>query len=256
MIVYRIKYDKIISELYIPNIPNGHSVIILSGLPSVLYKNNLTTQLVKDGFTVYHPFYSGTFDSEGAFFPENCEKNIATFVEMAKQNSHTELYNNIQLDTSSKKIHLIGSSFGSSIACAASTNTDISSILLLSPVLSYNTKDTSVTFRKQLTALLGLLSLGFKHTYRISDFSIWERYFTTAKPYLKLNHAQTMPILILHGADDATVKPSQTVKLLKRVGNNSNILFYQLNQTGHSISDYSKPETVEIIENFFNNKLS
>src|SRR3989339_840375 len=119
MIGYRIRFKNIISELYVPQKQNGKVIIFFPGLPSFLGKNDMTKELVGAGYTVFQPYYSGSFDSFGDFNPQNCIKDIDVFIKMASQKKHKELYFNKELTIGVKEIILFGISYGSSVAIFA-----------------------------------------------------------------------------------------------------------------------------------------
>lgn len=261
MISYRIKHGKIISELYISEKPNGKTIVFLPGLPGILGKNETTKYLISKGFTVFQPYYSGSFDSGGIFSPTQCIKDVRDFITMAKKASHKELYFGKTLTVLTKDLVLFGTSFGSSIACLASDNKDISKMVLFAPVLTYDKKrinscgDDGSSFSSRMVSLLGLLKNGYKYTYRIKDFSAWRNFLlgkdSASDPILYLKDHFRGKALILQGEYDSTLSTNVTAKLLEQFAPDS-YNFVIVKDAGHSLSDFKGEDTANIIYKFLN----
>lgn len=251
---YRIKHRHIVSELYVPTVHNGNTVIFLAGLPSFLGKNTITKKLVDKGCVVFQPYYSGSFDSAGSFQPSSCVRDIPRFIDMATKKTHRELYYNQQLKINTKKIILMGTSYGSSIAALSWANKKVSRVILLSPVLTYNQDfissiDPSFNFSDQMKALLNLIRKGYPFTYRIKKMSEWNAFlFGKLKqqdPFSILQNKTKKSILIVHGQLDTSIPSTFTKRLITRL--DSPHLTSINPKVGHSISSYDNPTIDKIV---------
>lgn len=137
MIVYRVGFQNYVSELMIPQNANGTVIVFLPGLPNPLAKNPVSELLFNAGYTVFQPFFSGSFDSGGAYQPSQCVQDVAVFAKMARQGVFQELFFSKQITYPVKRCLLLAPSFGGSIA-ALSNKDGYDGIVLLAPVLTYN----------------------------------------------------------------------------------------------------------------------
>jgi esterase/lipase len=261
MIAYRIKYKNIISELFLPSNPSGIVLIILPGLPSYLGKHELAKKLVKKGITIFQPFYSGSFDSDGDFNPINAIKDVDTIVQMVKKETHKELYFGKTLKYKVDTICLAGISFGSSIV-ALSSNKTIDNMILISPVLSYDQKfinevyNTKFNFSSQTNGLINLITKGYSHTYRIGDLDLFKNCLLGKvagfNPVVNLTKVNKK-MLILHGENDNSIPCELTQILLDKFKiNNEMVRVVIIPKAEHSISSFCDQNTVDILYNFLN----
>lgn len=254
MIIYRIKFKNIISELMIPETPNGTAIVFLPGLPSKPGANKVTEHLFNNGYTIFQPFYSGSFDSSGDFTPTNCIKDVKTFLTMAKQKQFREFYYDKLIKTETKQIVLIGTSFGTSIAIAANPK-NIYKMILLSPILVYdqdiiNKLDIKFDFLSQMIGLLSLLKNTFPFSYRIRNFNVWTKFLfkdsVKGSAYHNLNKI-SVPTLLVHGNKDKSLPYQLTETVLAQTKNTHLKLESPL--VGHSLSTYDT-KTLDKISKF------
>ncbi len=255
MITYRTKYKGLIAEMLIPEIKNGTTVIILPGLPMSLGKNPIYNSLVNSGFLVILPQYSGSYDSSGFFEFKKCVKDVKKIIELAKKDSINELYFNKNISIKNKKISMIATSFGGSVAvCANKYLSEIDSLVLLSPVIEYNQKKISnlkkdFDFKSQMNGLFNLIRSGYKFTYRIKKYNIFKKDMFgigLCKP-IDFFKKISIPTLVIHGQKDTSVPFDITQKIQNSFKNDLINWFYPEN-VGHSMSSYNDEIINEIIK--------
>lgn len=262
MLAYRIKFKGIVSEAYIPEKHNGITIIFLPGLPSYLSKNDLTFAVANSRCAVFHPHYSGSFDSAGNFSPEQCLKDVKTFIQMARQGELQELYFDKKFKLNTKTIVLLGTSFGSSIAALSCREPQVGRIVLLSPVVTYDQKliekyVSGFDFNNQMSGLIKLIQKTFPYSYRIRDWGKLKDFLFAKNPerdpivFLGKNLAK--PLLVVHGLKDTSTPHTLTNKLLSGFlrGKDYKAIFPK--KVGHSLRTYDKPTIAKIVK-FINGK--
>ncbi len=257
MLAYRINYKKTVAEIYVPEKHNDITVIHLPGLPGLVTKNEITFALVRAGCVVFHPQYSGSFDSAGSFSPKQCLQDVKKFIVMAREKSFSEEYFHKKLTIKTKKIVLLGSSYGSSIAALSVRLSGISGIVLLSPVLTYNqaliTKEVSkFDFHAQMMELINLLQRTFPYTYRIKNKNLLIQFLLGEElefdPIRALEKNLNVPLLLIHGKQDLSIPYQLSKRLLKRfLSDKSYVALFPL-KVGHSTSSYGKVEQKKIVD--------
>lgn len=134
--IYRAKCGDIIFEFSVPEISKG-VVVVCEGIPNVPKQKELMTHLVQHGYSVVYPRYRGTWESRGEFLRKSPAQDIADLVSFLKKTYVKELYAGKEFSLQGP-IHLIGSSFGGSVALSLAENQDVHKIIALSPIVDFS----------------------------------------------------------------------------------------------------------------------
>lgn len=257
MIVYKTKWKNYIADLYIPKKQTGKLVILLPGLPKSSSAEKIVQNFLKSGCIVLYPNFSGSFDSGGMFSGFQCVKDVAEFIEWARQESVTELYYQKRIDLGrGNKIILAGMSFGAFPALYGHTNI-VDGLILFSPALVFNQTDintiASFEFQGQMDSLILLLQGAFPHTYRIKSYSRMSNFLHGKENYQSIEVVkQTLkniqiPTLVVHGRLDSSI-PWVISDLLRKAVNNP-LIKWVFPVVSHSTSSYTA-NALKVISRF------
>lgn len=108
------------------------TVILLPGLPSTPKQYDFVSILEKKGFDIFILQYEGTWDSDGIFLEKNPITTINEFLLTLTAGTNLE-----NTPYHAKKIYIIGTSFGGSIALSLNNTSWLSKICVLSPVIDF-----------------------------------------------------------------------------------------------------------------------
>jgi len=247
MIVYKTKWKNYIADLYIPEQKTGRLVILLPGLPRSSSVEKIVQNFLKSGCIVLYPNFSGSFDSGGIFSGSQCVKDVADFIEWARQESITELYFQKRIYLGRKnKIILAGMSFGAFPALYGHAN-NIDGLILFSPAIVFNQNDinviTSSDFKGQMDSLISLLKRAFPHTYRIKSYGKMNNFLHGKEDYQSIEGVKQtieniqIPTLVVHGKSDSSIPWVISDALKKKVKNP--LVTWVFPTVGHSTSSYT-----------------
>ena len=207
--------------------------IILPGFPSSSSGQEVISFLYEKGFNVFAPKYRGTFQSRGKFLQTSPVEDLERFMFELKKGEATNLWDMKKVFFKIKRIFVIGSSFGGSIACAlACSSKQISKVILASPVWDY--KEHGRSFDEQnLEHLTLFIKRAFENLYRYDFKSLsaeMEKFKEFSFSYYKKN--LKIPSLVFHDHSDRTVSIEHSRNAVK------NIPHLQLieTNTGHGLS--------------------
>lgn len=218
--------------------------------------NPLVEALLAAGVTVWYPYYSGTFDSEGDFSFAQCVRDVSTLVELLTKPVVTEAYfgKELRLTVPTRTV-AIGMSYGASVVAHAVTNS-FDKVVLLSPALVFNSEDIGgeegIAFSEQMRHLLGLLQKAHPFTYRIShqsdlrDFLLGNAHEGRREDVIKKLESLKRPALVMHGRNDASI-PARVSQSLEEHLNNPNLRWEYID-AGHSVANYPDHALREIAD--------
>ncbi len=260
MIVYKIKWEKYIADLYIPEKKNRKVIILLPGLPKSLNIEKIVKLFLTTGCIVIYPNFSGTFDSGGIFSGEQSIKDVKNFIKWAQQIEVSELYfgRKIQLGLNNQII-LVGMSFGA-ITALLGNNDSIDKLILLSPALLFQQEDINkivkFDFQSQMNFLFLFLKKAYPYSYRIKSYNYFKRFLYGYNFNQSRNNIERMltklkiPTLIIHGKMDTSIPWNVSNSLKQSIENNK--IIWEFPKVNHSTSSYNK-ETFNLITKFIKN---
>lgn len=167
--IYRAKQKNIIMEFSLAENKTLGTIVLCDGLPSVPKQRNLMQSLSNAGYAVVFPRYEGTWESKGTFLKHPPSKDILAIINLLKKGQLTELYGNKQLHIPTKKLFLLGSSFGGNVALSLSNCSKINKIIALSPIVDFNNANN-----QNLPRLGNFIKNAFGQGYRFTA-SNWKK---------------------------------------------------------------------------------
>jgi esterase/lipase len=230
MIIFRAKYKGILTEFaFLEGAKPTHAVIMCEGLPVVPKRQEAIEFLAKRGYFVFYPRYRGTWESDGEFLNQNPVEDIGLLVELINSGEITELYNNKTFTFDIKKISVIGTSFGGSIALEAAGIENVNKVVALSPVVDYK-KFNTLYPEEDLKHTGEFMDKAFSNGYRFSKEN-WQKMLDglVIDPSLVMTDKNTKKIMVLQCEDDASVNYIPVAEFVKKY----NLAYKQLATGGH-----------------------
>lgn len=246
MIIYRNKYKGILSEFaFLEGTKPNHAIILCEGLPSIPKRQDTIEYLANQGFLVFQPRYRGTWESDGEFLVQNPFLDIQDIVEVIKSNNIQELFSMKTFIFDIKRISVIGSSFGGSVALEASLIPEVQKVVALSPVINFKTFNTA--YHEQDLKQIGEFMLrAFTNGYRFTREN-WLRLLNgeIINPAKIMTPETSEKTFIIQCKDDQTVNYQPVTDFAQKL----KIKYEILLTGGHlSFSKISRELWQEIIE--------
>lgn len=201
--IFRGKENGIAFEFAVPvaGKENGHAIVLCDGFPAVPYKKHILARFVQMGYVTFHPRYSGSWESDGIFLQHPPEKDIESIAKLIKRGWVTESYFKERKKFGKiKKIHVIGGSFGGSVALRCKSLNSLDKIVSLSPVIDFSTLGRSGGENLENTKRFVEDSYG--QCYRINS-KLWQKNITEGE--LNPSQKDDKRVLILSSIKDPSV---------------------------------------------------
>jgi len=210
---------------------NRQAVLILDGLPAnPTTKKDLISQLYRQGYDVFYPYYEGTFESKGMFLKKNPSKAIKTLIIQFKKGFNLNGKSYVL-----GKLNILASSFGGAVGLSLSNNSDINKLCILSPVLNYKTV-------KSIQTLSDFLAKNYTDIIRFKQ-NDWQRLLDNKIhfPFTR-NYYYPNKILLFSGSKDDQLSISEIKKFSKK-----HKIKLKIKETGHvSLSKITPKMMTEI----------
>lgn len=205
MRINRGRINKVIYEFLQPQIPSQGIIIICEGLPSVPNKKELMLRLSHRGFTVIYPRYKGTWESDGEFLKESPTRDVEDVLQLIKKGELVELFANKKFKIPNQPVHLLGSSFGASVALSFAGNKDISKIVALSAIVDFK-KHNNENDEEDLILVGEFIKRAFGEGYRFKD-NQWIKMVrgNIFNPPQKIDQKKANNILMVYDKSDSQV---------------------------------------------------
>ncbi len=247
--IFRGKFEDIVFEFGV--VDNAKcTVIICDGLPSVPKQKELLTYLNNHGCNVFYPRYRGTWESGGEFLAQSPSNDIIDFVEFVKMGEITELYGNKTFSVKGP-IHLIGSSFGGSVALSSVDDSNVDKIVVFSPIIDFKLQNNNGT-EQDLNLLGKFITKAFGNGYRYKNEN-WELMVSGKlfNPPEMIESNRTKDILIAYDLLDDTIDYQKIIDYSSK-NNIKNILS---ENTGHlSFSKIPQNIWAQVFDFLFSDK--
>jgi len=237
MRIYRAKINNIIFEFTEPQESTKGIIVLCDGLPSVPIRKELMIELANKKFVVVFPRYQGTWESDGEFLKDSPVNDIDEVVKYLGTRTIIELYANKNIEIPDLPIHILGSSFGGSVALALIDNKEISKIVALSPIVDF-AKHNNEGAEEDLTRLGQFIKRAFGYGYRFKDEQ-WQKMLKGQifNPPQSISQQNADRILIGYGQLDIQVDYKKIVQYAK--DNNINEIIAESNEGHLSFSKLS-----------------
>lgn len=233
------------ADILTPPEPNGKVIIFLGGVPSYLYKNDISQTLCDSGFTVIQPFYYGTWVSGGDFNPQNCLATITDTIQSLEKRQIYNLYSNKKIDIEFQDYYLMGTSFGSVIVQSYEQDIISNERILLGGIPFFN-KDTNSAISFDVEHFISFLQRGFEYVYRSENWDEWRRELNGEGKYLNKIYRKAN-YLFIQGNNDTM----GTDKIIDRFIKNNNIKAdLHLVDGGHSLNSIDSRQVLQKVISF------
>jgi|SRR3989344_3307627 len=239
--LYKFKIKGIVCEIAFPkkDKKKGRVVIILPGLPEYPRPKKIIENMARKGYYVIYPRYRGTFESEGEFLKESPAKDIGDLISSIKNGEeYEEIYGHKKFKIPVKKITIIATSFGGSVALdLINLNIKIDKIILGSPVTDYKNHGNRGV-EQDLKNLKNFLLEGFSNLYRFNPSQFDKLIRGDIISFPAKTVGASFPIYLVHGKKDKTISFEKSEKFAR---DHSGIKFISLDNVGHlSLSKLQK----------------
>lgn len=228
MMVYRTSIKDILVEIAFPEHVAAQGVIVLcDGLPAVPSQKRFMTVLASKGYVVAYPRYRGTWESGGTFLAHSPVHDIRDVVDTFYCAAPMcELYEQKKLHLpQGQNIAVVGVSFGGSVALALASDTRVSRVVALAPIVDF-AEFAKPQYRNQDLYFLGqFLRRGFPYVYRFHD-DRWKD-LCQGNIFTPLDHVTSedaKKIMVLFGDADTVVNAQHALPFLEKKGIPSSLL--------------------------------
>lgn len=244
--VYRSAFENTIFEFVVPTSSQKGIIMLLNGMPSVPRQTELLESLGRAGYLVVFPRYAGTWESPGVFLAQSPALEIERLCQhILTRRTLTESYAGKTFKVKSKKIVVVGASFGGSVALCLANSSVVKQIIALSPVVDWQTYAGNKT-KADMNHHKVFLKKGFGEAYRFKN-SGWKKFSSgelfNAPQRLSRNAAKR--ITIVYDKADTVTAPGPIQSYAKKVG----IASKSVKGVGHiSFSRYPASKLVHLIK--------
>ena len=172
---YRFIEDGLCCDVYYnKEYSNNKCALFLYGFPATIGSNDMTELLVEKGYTVLHPHYYGTYDSEGDFTPSAAYKTVEAINRIVKNGQVRNLKNNTVSRLPNVITVCVAYSFGAFVLKHTIKHLNaVKTVLLVSPVMSNNKRNALCWVNEYGAEHLGYVVRTRPFTYRIKDTTEW-----------------------------------------------------------------------------------
>jgi len=198
----RFKGD-IVAEFGIPDNGNNKLIILLDGMPALPNKGRLIRFLMKHGYSVIHPRYRGSWESEGKFLEISPEQDVLDIIDELP-NGLKSAWDGEVFRVKPNEITIICSSFGGSAGLLASRDSRVNKVIAFSPVVDWGAESPEEPHEQ----FAKFVKEGFGQGYRIPKGNLEK--LKVGEFYNPFGHMQEIPgnkIFIIHADDDKIVIP-------------------------------------------------
>lgn len=222
----RFYHDGLAATLHYPkgklNGSRAHFAVLFYGFPSGPSGSHhpFVQKLIGEGFVVAEFEYPGTYSSKGEFVSETCVSAALRFLKLLEQGKAFEPWSGEWRRWKLGKLVLFGSSFGGWTAlCAGAKSKRVDAVFSTGGVTDWKTMyahDKASGFRE--CDACGRVIQANPNLWRISKkefnrfkYSYQIKFSPTDAPFAKA--LSQKPVLLVNGADDNDVPPSQSAEL-------------------------------------------
>lgn len=253
MIIYRLKSQNVVYDLYLPEKSNGKTVLYVPGLPGHPRKRTLGESFANKGFVFIEMRYIGTWESDGVFTMQNCLKSLDEAYSFAKGGTGIELRRGVKKEWSTGSIIFMGSSFGGGVILSSYIK-DSLTFVLLAPVTDLKKiKESAVILPSGDDDIYNLIVNGYANVYRGLTKKDWTDFMngeSAINPEKNLGNLKNKRLIFVQGKKDMTISHADTdefVSKLRRDGVNAEFVSVENAGHGSDLEDQSSDAIAKII---------
>lgn len=210
----RTRFGKdIVAEVQLPERQTGKIAILASGLPATPPRRVVFDFLGDKGYVVIAFRYRGAWESGGVFLEHSPADDVTIVIDtLIAEKQIMDLYNEVAIPITVKKIHLFGNSFGGPAVLLNSKHKAVNKVVALSPVLDWRKESKGEPFQ----FFIRFTEKAFGSAYRVAHRNVWQKLIDTPlyDPTRKADHIDPKKVFIIGTADDE-VTPSSEIKTLR-----------------------------------------
>lgn len=238
-----VRYGDILGDLFLPEPEkaNGVGIVWCPGLPNTPTAEDMSIPLSNAGFTVLQARYPGSWQSYGKFSPSNSIQGAIRGLELLKKGKSIDLATEKEIEWSTSRLVLVGSSYGGGVAACALGMTDLAECaVLFCPLLEpAKQNEDSTQPEDDLKTLLPYLKRCHENVFREIDESEWNDFITGRSQLNPSSHMERLinrRLLLIHGKDDKTIRYYHTERFyntLQKNSSESKAQFLLIDNVGH-----------------------
>ena len=253
MVIYRLKSENIIYDLYLPEKSNGKTVLYVPGLPGHPRKKNLGETFTAHGFTFFEMRFPGSWESDGAFAMDNCVASLEESYAFIKTGADTELRQGVRKEWTRGKVILLGSSFGGGVILSSRIKDPLTFVLLAPVTKLQRVRDSLITLPSGEDDLFHLLSGGYANVYRGLTKKDWRNFLdgkTLINPETNLDNLKNKELLFVQGTADDVIRSEHTgeyVEALQGKGVDAKIITVSGAGHGGDLEDKAVDSLVSVL---------
>ena len=218
MVIYRLKSENIVYDLYLPEKSNGKVVLYVPGLPGHPRRKNIGETFATHGFTFFEMRFPGSWESDGVFTMDNCVKSLGESYAFIKTGRGSELRRGVRKEWVHDKIIFLGSSFGGGIILSSGIKDPLTFVLLAPVTKLQHLKDSLITLPSGEDDLFHLLSQGYANVYRGLTREDWGNLLggkTLVNPEANVENLKNKGLLFVQGTADDVIRSEHTDEYVK-----------------------------------------
>jgi fermentation-respiration switch protein FrsA (DUF1100 family) len=237
MIIYRLKSENIVFDLYLPEMSNGKVILYVPGLPGHPRKRDIGERFAKEGFSFFEMRFAGSWESDGVFTMDNCVASLHEAYSFVQKGTGTELRRCVEKTWAHDEIILFGSSFGGGVILSSDIEDPLTCVLLAPVTKIKNIKDSVVLLPSGKDDLFSLLSNGYAHVYRGLTELDWDNFLngkTSINPENNFVNLKNKKLLFVQGSSDTTILSGDTEAFVEELqGQGVNAHIVTVHDAGH-----------------------
>jgi pimeloyl-ACP methyl ester carboxylesterase len=204
----------IVAEFWMPKKASGKVAILCDGCPSLPHKKLLAEFFARKGYWVFHPRYTGSWESTGEFLRQSPAEDIDTVIDILPK-GFCESWTGVTYYLEIKEVLVVGVSFGGTAAILATQNAKVGKAIAIAPVVDWHTKSKKESFDE----FVRVCTEGFPGAYRCPKKNF--KKLLAKKFYDPIACADVLDgkkLFIVHAKDDQIVSYVPAKKLARKIG--------------------------------------
>ncbi|NBD28389.1 alpha/beta hydrolase family protein [Paenibacillus glycinis] len=208
-----VRNGDILGDLFLPDPDkdNGVGIVWCPGLPNTPITEDMSIPLSNAGFTVLQTRYPGSWQSYGKFGPISSIQGAIRGLELLSRGKTLDLATEMEVQWSTNRLILAGSSYGGGVAACAFGLTDLAdAAVLFCPLLEPAKQNADITQpESDLNTLLPYLMRCHENVFREIDENEWSDFLSGRSPLNPPSYVDQLinrRMLLIHGKDDETIR--------------------------------------------------
>jgi len=237
---YRTKKEGILIELYQKKgISKDESIIFCYGLPSHPFDRFPfgLENFLEEGYNLIYPHYEGTFGSDGVCTIENAVDTVLSTIDNVKNQTIQDIITGETVNIKSKRIILVGGSFGGSIALVSTAKSEkVNDVISIAAPTDYRTHgQIKGVHEYNLSELENEITTAYKNEWRI-DFRLWNKFIEGKMDLNAVDYVDVLKhknVFLIHGTADLAVDVQRSINLFEKLKTGSGKHELEVIKKGH-----------------------